>query len=440
MEMAELETTHHAVADLFSNRGGYTYQTGHHRSFASIACDQTIEQTVNRHTKSQGGVIGFTLKPLAAQRWTTTHPERTATHEELRKLTEMDVPLYDHHGLTETSWKADEHVRVSMKEVIKARINPFSYDGKNLVNIVSGIEASPSVKNDIENAYTDGERKLKDFVDSRLKTQKVSFHAPIKASKSKTFSSMKIKPKPSANKILQCSGRLFDRLLVVSQQRNVDIKAVLSYSLGEISWTLTKPDGGLMKTNKADLVEAVEKDLSAACYVDPGQLTNVSSVILDGMAEIQCMKPPATFGELAAALLKRITGIALSYKCQRVEFVCDTYPALSIKGGERERRGTQKGTQRVTIFGSSQRVPVKYDEFLANGSNKEALAQFLHIEWSKTQLEQEIDVVIAFAKVCHIIKYRQNLLPECSQILNLSSNHEEADTRMFYMQGMLWRH
>lgn len=91
----------------------------------------------------------------------------------------------------------------------------------------------------------------------------------------------------------------------------------------------------------------------------------------------------------------------------------------------------------MTIFGPSQLVQVKYDEFLAEGSNKEALAHFLHAEWTKTQLDQDVDVVIAFSTVCHIIKYKKNLLPECNQVFNLSSNHARRQAReCFCMQGM----
>ena len=67
-------------------KGYFTYQSRHHSPFSSITCDQSSEQTVNRDSKSHGGIIGFTRKSSAYQRWTLSHPERTAVHTEMKKM------------------------------------------------------------------------------------------------------------------------------------------------------------------------------------------------------------------------------------------------------------------------------------------------------------------------------------------------------------------
>ena len=46
--------------------------------FASIACDQAIEETMNRDCKIQGGIKHFTLNQAAVQRWILAQPERAA--------------------------------------------------------------------------------------------------------------------------------------------------------------------------------------------------------------------------------------------------------------------------------------------------------------------------------------------------------------------------
>lgn len=99
MEMINLNQTHAGVAEVFRNqRGSVTYPASHHTPFPSVACDQEIGQTINRHTKSQGGVIGFTIKPFAAARWTATHLERTAIHEDLQGLLSLDKPMFEQHS------------------------------------------------------------------------------------------------------------------------------------------------------------------------------------------------------------------------------------------------------------------------------------------------------------------------------------------------------
>lgn len=231
----------------------------------------------------------------------------------------------------------------------------------------------------MKSAKVDGEAKLQKFLNRRLKTQEVDLNAVIKTSKSKTSATLRSKGRQTTKPSLNCSGRHFDRLLVISQQRCIDLKKVMSYSLGEVSWSLSNADGTLLKTAKSTLMSAIESDLSADCYVKVKELTDVSCIIVDGMAKIQAMKPQETFGQLAYALLKRVSAMAAHCKCARIDLICDTYPALSINEGERERQGT-RGRQLLTLFGAAQRVPLKYAEFLAEGSNKEALAELLFKE------------------------------------------------------------
>ena len=41
-----------------------------------VAVDMAIEQTINRHAKSKGGIIGFSKNEAAYQRWCITRHRR----------------------------------------------------------------------------------------------------------------------------------------------------------------------------------------------------------------------------------------------------------------------------------------------------------------------------------------------------------------------------
>ena len=112
---------------------------------------------------------------------------------------------------------------------------------------------------------------------------------------------------------------------------------MLSFSLGNISWSLANSDGSILKAAKSALMAAVEKDVDdqPSIYVSQDQLPDFEAVVIDAMAEIQTLKVPPTFGTVASQLLQRLTSIASAYHTCRVDFVCDTYPDISIKGGER---------------------------------------------------------------------------------------------------------
>ena len=51
--------------------GGFVVRLSSRR-FNAVATDQALEQTINREGKSQGGVIGFTLRKGALTRWMAT--------------------------------------------------------------------------------------------------------------------------------------------------------------------------------------------------------------------------------------------------------------------------------------------------------------------------------------------------------------------------------
>ena len=61
MEMKNLEDSHPWVYENMMTSGNWTVQRSGKALFTSIAADQAIEQTVNRQSKTSGGVQGITL-------------------------------------------------------------------------------------------------------------------------------------------------------------------------------------------------------------------------------------------------------------------------------------------------------------------------------------------------------------------------------------------
>ena len=87
------------------------------------------------------------------------------------------------------------------------------------------------------------------------------------------------------------------------------------------------------------------------------------------MALIQSIKRvPETFGDFVESILTRILSSAVNLKSSRVDFVCDTYPDISIKNLERSERADAGST-----------IPRQFKKFLSVGKNKEALIEFFSI-------------------------------------------------------------
>ena len=59
---------------------------------------------------------------------------------------------------------------------------------------------------------------------------------------------------------------------------------------------------------------------------------------------------------------------------KRVDLVADTYREISIKNGERQKRGT---SARLIIHSSQSKLPREFKNFLKNGENKTRLIELL---------------------------------------------------------------
>ena len=69
--MLELPDTRPKAYSMLS-QGDFGVQRTTSHGFLQLPVDQTMEQTLNRNTKTKGGIIGFSLKKGAVQRWMLT--------------------------------------------------------------------------------------------------------------------------------------------------------------------------------------------------------------------------------------------------------------------------------------------------------------------------------------------------------------------------------
>ena len=161
-----------------------------------------------------------------------------------------------------------------------------------------------------------------------------------------------------------------------------------------------------------------------------------NAVIIDAMAVIQALKGKwKTFGELCDAILYSILKLAREWKATRIDFVADRYPAISIKNPERARRAGNAGVQKVHVFSKDQNVPKQWKKFLSLGENKESLISFLCEHWRSYTSSRLGNLAVLYAtskEKCYSFSrgIADECLVVCNEVLELESNHEEADTRL----------
>ena len=74
------------------------HQTDH--GFCGVACDQTIEQTCNKDTKTKGGMIGFTRNQGAVDCWILSQHKRSAISKQCEEMAGKDDRTADKKDLT----------------------------------------------------------------------------------------------------------------------------------------------------------------------------------------------------------------------------------------------------------------------------------------------------------------------------------------------------
>lgn len=176
VEMSNLEDTHlTAHQQLLS--GDFVAQRHQQHGFAGTACDQVIEQTANRDSKTKGGISGFSLNKGAVHRWTLTQHERAAITHECKAMAGQCPVSHLHSELDSARTQRDHADVMNITATVQNMANPFdpSLDGESLHQISSGQQAPDSVARDLLGAKERGMKALTEFCETRIATSKTSF-------------------------------------------------------------------------------------------------------------------------------------------------------------------------------------------------------------------------------------------------------------------------
>lgn len=435
-EMLKLNETHPNVLEEFL-MGKFSVQQQSSYNFSKTPCDQVIEQTFNRDSKTKGGLIGITCNKAALHRWVLSHHSRALISRQCKIMAGKDDFTRNRKELDKSRIKQDEASIKDICDTIESMNNPFSdsIDNSELLNIVTGEVAPHDVKTDLLTAFEVGESSLKSFLNRLVDASKLDFFSPIKNLKLKTFScvgkivNLKVKNETFQ---LQSNRNLLTRLLVLAKVQNLDLADLMTYSLNPVPPALGNYDGSKTKTNKATLIHHIE-EICGDSAVAVSEIASNPAIIVDGMALIQQIKHTApTFGEFAEHLLLSLIKLAKQFNSKRIDFVTDRYPDVSIKKMEQNRRACA-GIQKVKIVKASQKTPKQMKKFLALGSNKENLIEFCFQHWKTLNANSfdDFTVLVVHGFKCH--RFYRNLDNELivEEVSELQCDHEEADTRMY---------
>lgn len=378
-----------------------------------------------RESKTSGGVIGYTLHANAVKRWILTQPQRARISRQCENMAGIHDDTTKRKDLGHTAKLKHEESVLKVMETIESCANPFDGTHEDLINIWSGVVASPACANDLANAYELGDKAVKKFFEERLFSNKISFYDKIVKSKLKTFSAIKVRKGKDVVHV-ESDRKMFARLLLLGKNSSINLKELMCYALGNVSFPLATEDGALGSTVKSKFRAHILKKYPGA--VVPST-PDGGTLIIDAMAVVQGLGPaarPKTYGEFARKIFDICMTSGKSH--ERIDIVFDRYPSISIKSLTHEKRAAGQSSGLRVILGPEKTLPKQWNQYLRNGQNKELLIEFMFKEWSKytDSIYSKKEVFVQHGKLCHKIlgKNRSQLIQE------LESDQEEADTLM----------
>lgn len=127
-------------------------------------------------------------------------------------------------------------------------LDPFKVSDTGLVYIVSGRAANEKIVTYLPNDYETGKQAYNSFSDS-INSDEIAIFVPCKRLNLETFESSDKRKKRKDKSGAEISERkLFSRMILLGKQLNINLRELLSYSLGTISYPLSTSDGSLAKT------------------------------------------------------------------------------------------------------------------------------------------------------------------------------------------------
>ena len=144
-EMMQLETTHPEIYASFCE-GEFVVQRHTDHPFSQLACDLVIEQTVNRESKTGGGLTGITQMKGAVHRWLLARLPRAAIAAECcRGMAGHKDKEQGHKDLDVARMETDERdIRQLTSTITTGMSNPFTLSHPLMGNISTGKLATPT--------------------------------------------------------------------------------------------------------------------------------------------------------------------------------------------------------------------------------------------------------------------------------------------------------
>lgn len=405
-------------------------------AFSRSPVDLTLEQTINADAANKLTGISFLTNSISArQRWTRFHSIKADIISTVLEIAGLKKENDLKNDVKDSRIKKDGEAIKRLTESIRKHINPFdgSVNQLALFNVTTGKCAQEDTLKFLLNIEAIGETAKNAFI-TECSENENRFEKPIKRQKIRTFAGeqKKIVRKSVDGKLQEemTNKNLFARMLATSATNKIDIVEVLKYPLTPTPRSLSHADGSFVKTDKSTLASHLETKVADLPHETP---SFVDVTIIDGFFLLHTLgEIPRTFAQISKKFLQMVT----QYKSSEIHLVFDLYLTPSIKNAERLRRTQHMQVEEVfVIHGPNQVRPINFINCLRSDTFKMNFVKFIIKHWQDSSLHPFFSskrVIVNDGNTCYSFNAQDEIVHRTT--LNLySCQHEEADTRIFYI-------
>ena len=256
------------------------------------------------------------------------------------------------------------------------------------------------------------------------------FYKNIERKNTKTFENLYLKNVKSKEKekhsALKADRNILVRIIAAYEfDQKVDLAQILCNEMMHVPISLAEHNGYLKSGDKALLQKRLLENIDCPQYINLNR--NSACLIIDGQALVSSIgkrNDCKTFGDLADVFIKSVLQQGMLY--DRIDVVFDRYRLKSIKENTRKRRTKDQKRIRKKIEHRAVPLPTIWSNLMACPENKAEYANFLSTQLKlKAPYEKEIVTSGGFMDELEVWSSK-----DTTNTSQLSSTHEEADTRM----------
>ena len=169
--------SHPEIYQEFKNEN-FSVQLSEANAFGRYEADRVIETTINKVTKTPGGLTGFSTKTNAVDRWTINASYRASLYSHLQEFLGTNTKKYVHTDLQKSRIRNDQDDVTSMLSIIEeCFIDPFSENP--FLSIPNGILAPEKLPSDSFNDFKLGTERMDTFIKERRIEKSKDFFDPL---------------------------------------------------------------------------------------------------------------------------------------------------------------------------------------------------------------------------------------------------------------------